>query len=297
MVLPPSWLCCLVLCSSSVALAQTVAPGVMPFPLEMKRTPAGLAQEDRDALQREYTRLLRRAGARIPDFTRYDLALKELKRQDCEREDECLAQLAKKAESLYALYASLDYTVEGAVWVSGRVVRDDGKVARATQLVKVKEGEFKEDAMKALGQLFDALKIGELPPERPVETKAPEVIAVAPPVTVRTLVDPGVAQRATGRTLVVAGAVVAVAGGVTFGVGQTMGGGLTPDANRNLPLDQLPSYQSARSLSTAGLIGAAVGGATALAGALIWGLAPSAPVTVSAMAGPTGATVSVQGAF
>ena len=92
-------------------------------PLEDKRTASGFSAEDKESMQREYTRLLRLAGAMVPDFARYDLALRELKRTDCEREDECLVQLAKRAEALYAVCVSLDYTLEGAVvrgeWARG----------------------------------------------------------------------------------------------------------------------------------------------------------------------------------
>src|SRR3954471_7021385 len=125
MFAPNRWVVVLALCVSAISFAQAPKPSLMPFPLEFKRTPSGFSKEDKEAMQREYTRLLRLSGAMVPDFARYDLALKELKRQDCEREDECLVQLAKKAESLYALYTSIDYTLEGAVLVSGRVVRDD----------------------------------------------------------------------------------------------------------------------------------------------------------------------------
>lgn len=272
----------------------------MPFPLELKRTPQALAKEERDSLQREYTRLLRLAGAQVPDFARFDLARKELKRQDCEREDECLAQLAKQAQSLYALYASLDYTLEGAVWASGRVVRDDGRVVRPTQVVKVKEGEFEGDAMKALAQLFEQLEVGQLPAERPVEPKVAEAAPAltAPPPEVRRSVDPAEGQRAVGRGVFIAGVAVAAAGGALLTTGQVIGAGLDPDGAGNLPVEQLSSFQTARTLSTAGVIGAATGGAVAVVGAFIWGLTPSAPaVRVSAAAGPSGATVFVQGEF
>ena len=287
-----TWLCCVALCSSSLAVAQPLPPGVMPFPLEVKRTPPALTKEEREGLQREYTRLLRLSGAQIPDFTRYDFALKELKRQDCEREDECLVQLAKKAESLYALYVSLDYTLEGAVWVSGRVVRDDGKVARPTQVVKVKAiteaAPFKDDAMAALAQLFEQLKISELPAERPVEVKAPIVVApvVTAPVVMQVAVqDSAESQRSLGRAVFIVGAVGAAAGGALLTVGQVVGGGLTPTTDQNLPLGQLGAYQSARTYTTAGFIGLAAGGATALVGA---GVNDCGPVTGTDAAGREG---------
>ena len=89
-----SWLCCVAFLTSATVFAQEPRPSVMPFPLEYKRTASGFSAEDRESMQREYTRLLRLAGAMVPDFARYDLALRELKRTDCEREDECLVQLA-----------------------------------------------------------------------------------------------------------------------------------------------------------------------------------------------------------
>jgi hypothetical protein len=165
--------------------------------------------------------------------------------------------------------------------------------------VKVKEGEFKADATKAISQLFEQLKLSELPAERPVEAKveAPVVIA-PPPVELRKIVDTGEGQRAAGRGVFIAGLAIAAAGGAVLAGGQVVGSGLRPDTNGNLPLEQLSSFQTARALSTAGVIGAATGGAVAVVGALIWGLAPSASaVKVSAAAGPSGATVFVQGEF
>jgi hypothetical protein len=113
---------------------------------------------------------------------------------------------------------------------------------------------------------------------------------------VRKVVDPE-AQRATGRGVFIAGLTVAAVGGGLLATGQAIGAPLAPDTNGNLPREQLSSFQTARTLSTAGIVGAAAGCAVAVVGGLIWGLAPSAPVKVSAAAGPSGATVFVQGEF
>lgn len=286
------WLWCLAFCTSAVAFAQTPKATVMPFPLEFKRTPSGFSKEDKEAMQREYTRLLRLAGAQVPDFARYDLALKELKRQDCEREDECLVQLAKKAEALYALYASVDYTLEGAVLVSGRVVRDDGKVASATETVKLAKGRdaFKDIAKNALVQLFGQLKIGELPATRPVEAakvvepvkepvKDPLLLREPPPpLPPLTVEDTGAGQRSAGKGLVYAGAGLAVVGGVLAGVGA--GIGYSKELNmRNVPADQLGTVVAARTLTTVGFVGLGLGAVTAAVGAVLWGTAAAAPVT------------------
>lgn len=176
----------------------------------------------------------------MPDFARYDLALKELKRQDCEREDECLVQLAKKAESLYWLYTSVDYTLEGAVVVSGRIVRDDGKIVSPFETVKLAKGATRSrTSRRTLTQLFVQLKIGELPATRPVEVvkepvkdpvkdpvKEPvkEPIKDPPPPMPPLIVeDTGAGQRSAGRGLVYGGAGVLVVGGVLAGVGAGMG--------------------------------------------------------------------------
>ncbi|PZR03240.1 MAG: hypothetical protein DI536_36200, partial [Archangium gephyra] len=88
-----------------------------------------------------------------------------MKRTDCEREDACLAQLT----TLYGLYMSLDYSLEGAVVASGLVVRDDGKVVAPTQTVKLAKGKdpFKDIAKNALVALYGQLKLSELPAVRP----------------------------------------------------------------------------------------------------------------------------------
>ncbi len=299
------WLWCFAVCTSAFAFAQAPKPSLMPFPLELKRTPSGFSKEDKEGMQREYTRLLRLAGALVPDFARYDLALKELKRQDCEREDECLVQLAKKAESLYAVYTSVDYTLEGAVLVTGRVVRDDGKVASATETVKLAKGNdaFKDIAKNAMVQLFTQLKIGELPATRPVEVvKDPvkdPVVPTDPPPPLPPLVveDTGAGKRSTGKGLVYAGAGVALVGGVLAGVGAGIGFG--QDLNqRNVPSDRLGSVATARTLTTVGFIGLGLGAVTAVVGAILWGTAAPQPVTqVSVVPMSGGGVVLLGGQF
>jgi len=285
----------------------------MPFPLELKRTPSGFSKEDKEGLQREYGRLLRLAGAQVPDFARYDLALKELKRQDCEREDECLVQLAKKAEALYALYASVDYTLEGAVVATGRIVRDDGKVASPTATVKLAKGKdpFKDIAKNALTQLFSQLKVNELSAVRPVETKVEPVKVVEPtkvePVVVKdpppplpplVVEDTGAGQRSVGKTLVDVGGGVAVAGAVVAGVGAAVGYGAPRSSDGSVARDPAAeaSLGTARTLTTVGFIGVGVGALTGLVGAVLWGTAAPAPqVSVTPVTG--GAVVQLGGTF
>lgn len=305
-----SWLCCVAILTSAVSFAQAPKATVMPFPLELKRTPSGFSKEDKEALQREYTRILRLAGAVVPDFARYDLALKELKRQDCEREDECLVQLAKKAESLYALYASVDYTLEGAVLVSGRVVRDDGKVASPTETVKLAKGRdaFKDIAKNALVQLFAQLKIGELPATRPVEVvqdpvkdpvKDPVLLKDPPPPLPPLVVeDKGAGQRSAGKGLVYAGAGVAVLGGVLAGVGAGMGYSVQLSGDKARTPEDARTLSMGQTLTTVGFVGLGLGAATTAVGAILWGTAAPAPVSsVSVMPTAGGGMVQFGGRF
>lgn len=281
------WLMALAVCVSAASFAQAPKPSLMPFPLEFKRTPSGFSKEDKEGMQREYTRLLRLSGALVPDFARYDLALKELKRQDCEREDECLVQLAKKAESLYALYTSVDYTLEGAVLVSGRVVRDDGKVASPTETVKLAKGRdaFKDIAKNAMVQLFTQLKIADLPATRPVEKepvkepiKDPIVQDPPPPLPPLVVDDKDAGKRMAGQVLAIGGGAVFVVGGVLALTGGIMGHSQGLDG-RNVPPTQLDDVVGARTLTTVGFIGLGVGAVTAGLGAILWGTSAPAPVT------------------
>lgn len=306
---PFRWVLCLVLGVSVVASAQAPKATVMPFPLELKRTVSGFSKEDREAMQREYLRILRLSGGQVPDFARYDLALKELKRQDCEREDECLTQLAQKAEALYALYVSVDYTIEGAVIAVGRVVRDDGKVASATQTVKVAKGRdaFKDVVKNVLTQLFVQLKIAELPATRPVEppktADIPRLDPVkpldppppAPPIIVE---DTGAGQRNAGKALVFVGGGVAVVGAIIAGVGGGIGGSAPKTgmfADTTMAAEQL---RTGSTLATVGFIGLGVGAATAAVGAVLWGTATPPPVSqVTVVPVTNGAVVQLGGAF
>lgn len=304
------WVLCVGIFASAIAFAQAPKPSLMPFPLEFKRTPSGFSKEDKETMQREYTRLLRISGALVPDFAHYDLALKELKRQDCEREDECLVQLAKKAEALYAIYTSLDYTVEGAVLATGRVVRDDGKIASASQTVKLAKGRdaYKDIAKNALVQLFTQLKLNDLPATRPVEivkvepppiVKEPVVIKDPPPPLPTLVVeDLGAGQRSTGKGLLFAGAGVAVAGGVLAGIGGGIGYTVGLNAG-NVPDEQkLKSIVMARTLTTVGFVALGVGGAAAAIGAVIWGTAAKAPATqISVVPMSGGGVVQFGGQF
>jgi len=300
-------------CIAGVAAAQEPRPTVAPFPLELRRVPSGFSKKEREDLQKIFPILLRAAGAAVPDAARLSSATSELKRQDCEREDACLAQLAKLAGSLYAVYVGVDYTLEKHVVVTGRVVRDDGVVSRSLQTIDiVKEGAFRDVARDGVNQLLAKLDVMRLPSVRevavvkkdpePVIKKDPEPIVtkkdpeplVPPPLPP---VDTGAGQRTTGMVLLIGGGAVALAGGVIAGVGGGMAGGIERDGMVTNAAGAVTAA-SARTLTGVGFVTLGVGAAVGVVGGVLLGLAPSAPVSsVSVVPVNGGGVVQFGGQF
>jgi hypothetical protein len=171
------------------AWGQATSPSVEAFPLEVKRAPPQFSAKDIDELQKEFVRLIRRSGAMVPDTATHEKALRDLKRQDCDREDECLRQLAQRSSSLYAVYAQVDLNIEGTVVVSGRIVRDDGQVEVPVQTMTFPMGHdtFKDVARVGLGRLIDKMRVGKLSSVRPASRPSAldESSLSAPPLVVR----------------------------------------------------------------------------------------------------------------
>ncbi len=301
-------LACVLVVLSAGAWAQGAKPSVMSFPLEFKRVPAAVTKAEREGLTSDAERLLRAAGAQLPDFAKAEQALAELKRQDCEREDACLQQLAQKAETLYALYANVDFTLEGMVVVTGRVVRDDGKLVAPLQTVTLPRGKDKhrDVAKNALVALYELLKVKELPPVREVaqpvvatvEPKKVEPVVVTPPV----VTQPGPSEPSpVAKTLVYAGAGVAVAGLAAAIAGAAVGGGAGKLRVGNEGLyatdaEAAANLATGRTLTTVGFVGLGLGAAAAAVGAVLWASTPSSPkVTFVPMA--QGGAFVVGGSF
>jgi len=216
--------------TASAALAQPF-PTVAPFPLELKRVPPAFTAKDVAALTTDFERLVRKAGADVPDSAQYAVAVRELKRQDCDRDDECLKQFAQLAHTLYGLYVELDVNLKGTVSATGRVVRSDGLAmgaSRSVELPKSKE-RFGDAARNAISQLLEALGLGKFPAQRtlPVDVPkaedpkaAPKLEPPPPPPLVK--VEAPVPMRPGLRPYALIPAIIAgVAGigaGVTYGV-------------------------------------------------------------------------------
>lgn len=276
----------LVVCLSAFSWAQTTAPSLMPFPLELKRTPPAVDALARLGLQQEWLAVVRQTGAQVPDAAKIDKVVGEVKRQDCEREDQCLVQLAARAGTLYALYANLDTTLDGAVVMTGRVVREDGLLVGSLESVRVavSKGPFKDYARSAMTQLLAKLKIAQLDPNRPkpavveVATRPPETKPNAevgvppPPPSAGVTASPPAASpdMAPGPSLVLIGVSLVGAGGVIAAIGAGIGGGVQLQGTQ-VPIGQLDTILAARTLTTVGFIGMGLGVVSAAIGGVLWG--------------------------
>jgi hypothetical protein len=171
---------------------------------------------------------------------------------------------------------------------------DDTIVARFTPLAE---------------QFFSELGIASLPTFKEVKSAVVEPVKKDPPVEVKVksaeiipppppppAIDMGLGQRTAGKVLVLGGAAVAVVGGVLLGVGQGIGGSLGVQ-NGNLPAGKVADLRTAQTLTGTGIPVAAVGVVAAGVGAVVWAIAPEAPVKVSAVVMPGGAMVGIQGEF
>lgn len=297
------WVVVGALCAASGAFAQAASPSVAPFPLQVIR-PTNLGEKQLADLQATLKVLMRRSAVSVADSAKLGAALKDLKREDCDRDNECLAQLARLSGSLYALFAAIDLTAEGDLVAWGRVVREDGKVVsdcgreKQVRVAKARD-RIGEASEQALAQLMVVLALRDLPATKPVEGTGPVVVApppalVAPPV----LIEPASTsnRKVAGFVAAGVGAAAAVVGLGLIGGGAAAGAGAI-DPNTGYVLQgRIDDYRSARALQTAGAVMAGLGAAVAAVGLVVGATAPGRPaLAVTPVAG--GAALSVGGAF
>ncbi|GMU62550.1 MAG: hypothetical protein AMXMBFR34_43130 [Myxococcaceae bacterium] len=299
---------CAALVLSCVALAQEPAPTVAVFPLGVARLPAGFPRAETEALQRDFVKAVRRSGALVPDTGTLELAFKQLKRTDCDREDACLQGLAVKAETLYGLYADVDYTLEGAVTATGRVVRDDGQVVSGPLTISMPKSSdpFKDVVRVALTRLLEQLKLRELPSSRPVATVTPlEHVGPPPPETYipkdppqppPTVVERRSLRRPIGFTVAGVGGAMAVTGAIVAGLANA-GVASLPRTDGAIEAGSVGAYQALRTQETVGWVLVGTGLAAAGVGLGVALTAPSSSVTVTPTITPGGGGVSIQGVF
>lgn len=279
---------------ASVAMAQT-SPTVVAYPLEIKRK---VSDDVERAVTREFQRLLAsQRGILVPNLTAWEAAVTELKRSDCEEQDDCLRQLAVTAGTLYAVYAKLETNPEKTkVIASGRVVRKDGLLVVPWKNVEVLvKGSFEASAKAVTAQLVEALSLDALPPSIP---------AVTPPAPIEPPKEtpPGVVTPAPtpepkdeGAGLRVAGYVAGGAGIVVTAVGVGLLGSVASDANRiGLQADGvIAGPMTAEAVATAKSMPARSGAGVAMIGVGAAAIAASVVLFVLGSDEPVGGQVSV----
>lgn len=275
------------------ALAQG-KPSLVDCPLDVK---AAVSDTVAAELQDDFRLMLARApGVLVPTKTNWKLVVAAHKRSDCEVRNDCLQQLAISGGTLYAMYTSVEKNAAGDVTATGRVVNQDGVVAREPQSVTVpKRSTFQDGAREALGQLLTKLKLPELSPvlERPKEEKKPTetivVVKEAPP--------PASGLRTAGF---VTGALALAGGAVAagFGVSALTTRGALPANGHFTSEDQARGQASVNQGATLALVSGSAAVALAATSVVLFVLsAPSPSASVSAAPTPGGATLMFTGRF
>jgi hypothetical protein len=290
----------------SAVLAQPVRPAVTPFPLHVRRTPAGFSFEDGELLQRALLQKLATV-AQVADARALDAAVTALGRDDCDRQDDCLRQLALKGETLYALDVAVGVSMTGEVFANGRVVRDDGELVSPMRRVAFPLGQtaFLEAATLALGQLVDELNLVNLPaskqraPVAVVEDSATDaqspVLAKKRAAAVQAAAGPvRDTRRIRGLSFALLGLGVAagVTGAVLFGVGT----GDTGLDLRNFVIDRATYVNSQRN-QVSGMTLLVVGVVAAIGGGVLLYQNPAMNVSLAPTASPQGAGLVFSGGF
>jgi hypothetical protein len=264
---------------ASSAWAQ-LAPTVAPFPLEVLRGPSPPTETERAELVAEFSGALRKAGAIVPNKGEMIAVLGSLKRQDCDRENECLSALALKARSLYAVYAGIDYNLNKQLVISGRVVRDDGKEMASVKSLAMTLGDkaFLVAAKDLITKLVTELKVSSLPATRPstpepvAKVTIPDGGAIFTPPPPPPLMDSPL--RTVGYVAVASGIGAIVVGGVLYGIGSGSARSvdarqyIVPMANESAQ-EARNAYGTAAALQPVGLTVIGIGAAGAVAGAVM----------------------------
>ncbi len=283
------------------------------------------AQEERGGVLIEAFFNAVRANAKVTVVPRgvSDDASSKVGRSDELRDSNVrLGEFAKAASATYGIYAtvSLDpYKTADASYsllkVKARVVRRDGvlsvhEMERTAQLAKPNSATIHSTFVGLARDLVKDLSLDTLPetistspppstspsteganPDWPIGLPAPP--SPPPPQLASPSPHPGDSstQSLIGKIGVVSGAGVAALGGVLLGLASGNNARLTQDAADNLPPAQQGAVRALQAKQRAGLGLVVAGGVVAAAGALVWILAPAAPVSVSA--GPVGSGTGV----
>ncbi len=293
-------------------------PRIPIFPVQFVRTPKKAKPSDTDSLSSIFRKLLVEAGGQLPEFGSAKAGISDLKRQDCFRYDECLAQLANFSSVPYGLYVELDYTDKDEAIASGRIVQEDGKRIRDIVTVRVPKAPsetYVDVSTRAFRQFIQGLDISTLPP-RAQTSKAVDTTATAkadtvttpqlpPPPPMPPLVETKTASsNALPVALMVGGGAVAVVGGIFFGVGRNEASAFNLNADGLVGVPSTLATPSAvKSANTKQAFGvtALTAGLALAAGGVFWYLLSSNHTAPSVAFGITptdsGVTAALGGQF
>ncbi|MDP2273959.1 MAG: hypothetical protein Q8K32_24675 [Archangium sp.] len=291
-------LCFVVVLLAGVGFAQGRAT-LVDAPLDV-RVPMPDVQVK--ALQSEFRQALARSSnVLVPTSSSWKQAIAALRRQDCDVRNECLRQLAVNANSLYALFASLERNAAGTeLTATGRIVNQDGRITRNTvRLTAPAAGPTAAlDALKLLLQRLEIEKLpGVLSAEPVAAAPAPADTGLAPPpfplpeVTLVQRTSP--ARVAAWVTL--SGAIASA--GVSAGFGFSAAAQLAAlPADGRLANEAQAAQQRVIDRSATIALGAGIGTGVLLVTSVVL-FSASSPVTVAALPSAKGGTVVVAGRF
>ncbi|MDX2010137.1 MAG: hypothetical protein SFW67_08105 [Myxococcaceae bacterium] len=308
----------LVLCLlPGLALAQARSLTVVPHPLEFDPRPELVASADK--LKAAWVEAVREAGEVVtPSRKELDAALADVGRRDCRTANDCLAALAVKGAGLYAVHALVELSELGVFTVTGRVVRDDGRLM-ASFTTQAPRGDKKKPVTPLVKQLLvdvvTALGIKSLPAFKeavaappPVVTPPPPMVSTPPPpppampaVETSAPSTTGSGRHVAAYVLLGVGGAAVVTGAVLLGLGEAQLRGLgldergffPPASDADVRAQAVASARAASALQTAGVVALAGGAALAVTGLVLRLVEPASPVTLVPL--PGGGLLAVGG--
>jgi hypothetical protein len=267
--------------------------------LQVEPSPA--LTEPVEALQKKFSAVAReKSGYTLALRAEVDEAVKTARITDFAA-DEQLARVAVNARAKNAGAFSLRLTDRGDLLLQGRVVSAEGKLLKSALVSVPRNGEALLDALgRASQRFFDALN-GTLAAEpAPTSTASAGSGAAAgketpPPLVSQPVTppNPGTPLRIAGGVLGAAGVAASVTGIVLVASAPTV----QQDQFGNVAAQDVGKVPQVRAAQGAGLGALTAGVALTLTGALMFALAPSAPVTAAVAPTEHGAVFAVGGTF
>lgn len=288
-----SLLCWCLLCATPGLAAEQESGLFCPLAVEPN---AGLT-ESAEAMQKRFLSVAReRSGYALLLRKEVEEAIAAAKVTDYAHSDASLAKVAVQAKVKNAGFVSLKLTDRNELLLEGRVVRDDGKLLKASVLAVPRGTEPLLDVLStATERFFDQLN-GTAPPVAVLTPAATPSAPAKAPLAVRqpsTPPNPGTPLRILGAVLGGAGVATTVAGVVIF----VNAGTVQRDAAGNIAAADASRVAGIRAQQGASMGLFTAGATLCVTGLLMAVLAPDAPVTASLAPRADGAALVVEGSF